>query len=96
VWEFGDVIVRGSRSLRDAATGRRADGLAGPGSHTMHILLNTAVTFESRDRAVAESNWLFVRVVEGVLTRCLGGQYRDQLTKTRSGWRISRRTITSL
>jgi hypothetical protein len=60
-----------------------------------HLTTNLVVDVEG-DRAVASSDYLFLRFVDGTLTLLFSGRYRDELVRTEDGWRILSRVVTPL
>ncbi len=60
-----------------------------------HLTMNVIVDVEG-DRAVAHSDYLFVRVVDGTPTPLFSGRYRDELLRAGGGWLISSRVVTPL
>jgi ketosteroid isomerase-like protein len=100
VWEMpGNPLVglpADQRSGRDdiaaGVVARRAAGVQGPGTHTMHMLTTTAVTVDG-DEAEADSCYLFYG--DAAATPALRGigRYHDVLRRTPDGWKVVRRTV---
>ena len=60
-----------------------------------HLTMNVIVDVEG-DRAVAYSDYLFVRMVDGAPMPVFSGRYRDELVRAGSGWLIRSRVVTPL
>jgi hypothetical protein len=60
-----------------------------------HLTMNVIIDVEG-DRAVAHSDYLFVRIVDGTLTPLFSGRYRDELLRAEGVWLISSRVVTPL
>jgi 3-phenylpropionate/cinnamic acid dioxygenase small subunit len=59
-----------------------------------HLTVNLMLDVED-DRAVASSDYLFVRV-GGILTPLFSGRCRDDLVRAEDGWRIRSRVVEPL
>jgi uncharacterized protein (TIGR02246 family) len=93
-WEMPGVRVReGREDIVAAGAERRAAGVAGPGSRTLHQVsaLSVAVTGDS---AVAMAYWQFHVNTDAVPTVRLAGHYRDTFRRTADGWLLHHRQIT--
>jgi 3-phenylpropionate/cinnamic acid dioxygenase small subunit len=73
---------------------RRAMGVQGPGSNTMHLVTTIAVDVDGDD-ASASSTWMFVADTTTSPRIQAVGRYRDTLRRTPVGWRLARREITA-
>jgi 3-phenylpropionate/cinnamic acid dioxygenase small subunit len=60
-----------------------------------HLSTNVVVDMEG-DQAVASSDYLFLRIVDGTVTPVFTGRYRDELVRAESGWLIRSRVVTPL
>ena len=92
-WAFGDVVLTGRAALDEAARGRRASGLAGPGTSSRHVISTTAVELDG-DRAIARSYWQFYVDTATAPRLDSMGAYVDHLVRTPDGWQVDRRDIT--
>jgi 3-phenylpropionate/cinnamic acid dioxygenase small subunit len=66
-----------------------------PERRDKHLTMNVIVDVEG-DRAVASSDFLFVRMVDGTLTPLYAGRYRDELVRGDGRWMIRTRVVTPL
>ena len=80
---------RGRDEIEAGVRERRAAGVQGPGTGTMHTVTTTAVRFDGDDAAVAESYFGFYRSTELLSV----GVWRDVLRRTPDGWRLGERAI---
>jgi uncharacterized protein (TIGR02246 family) len=85
---------RGVAEIEAGVGERRAAGVQGPGSNTMHVVTTTAVDV-SGDEAVAVSTWMFIADTTAAPRVQAVGRYRDTLRRTPDGWRLARREITA-
>ncbi|MFJ6573974.1 nuclear transport factor 2 family protein [Streptomyces sp. NPDC091292] len=92
-WEMPGLVVRHGRTqICQAGAERRASAIAGPGTHTRHLISTTAVTVQG-DEAVAESCWQFyVGTGERPVPASMG-TYRDTLRRTDEGWQVAERIV---
>lgn len=103
VWEMPDnpqVGVGASRRAGRSAIAagveeRRALGVQGPGSATIHVVTTSVVRFRDDDRADVSSYWLYY--ADAATTPVLRslGQYEDVVRRTGAGWRLAHRRITT-
>ena len=102
VWEMpanADLGLPATRSAGHAEVGagvkeRRALGLQGPGSHTLHVVASSAVTIASSTEASARSAWMYYARVDGNLTLKSAGRYDDRFVREPDGpWRLRHRTV---
>lgn len=70
-------------------------GMNPPERRGKHLTMNVIVDVEG-DRAVAYSDYLFVRIVDGTLTPLFSGRYHDDLLRAEGGWLIRWRVVTPL
>lgn len=83
---------RGHAEILAGAVKRRADGIAGPGSHTRH-LISTSIVEVQGDAATARSIFLFYGNTHATPELRMMGVWADELMRTDEGWKLSRRTI---
>ncbi len=93
VWNIPGAPVRGHDEIRDALVARRAQGVAGPGTQTRHMVSTTAVTVDG-DSASANSYFQFFTDTVVAPTLRAVGAYRDTFTRTNDGWKLQTRDIT--
>src|ERR1700731_2618297 len=88
-WRMGEHVQSGADEIVAAAAARRAEGVSGPGTGTMHLV--TPLTIEgSGAPAPAVSYYVFLSGTTIATT----GTYHDELARTGHGWQITRRDIT--
>ncbi|MGN5235952.1 nuclear transport factor 2 family protein [Rhodococcus sp. SJ-3] len=100
VWEFpggggSGLVAQVRRGREDALAGareRRADGVQGPGTGTMHVITNVSVD-PAGDDATSMAYWHFVTGVGGTPVIRSSGVYRDRFVRTASGWQLTHRRI---
>ncbi|HEV3358650.1 MAG TPA: nuclear transport factor 2 family protein [Pseudonocardiaceae bacterium] len=93
-WEMpGAPIRRGRADIVAAGAQRRAAGATGPGSHTRHAVLTTAVTVAG-DQASATSYWQFFTTTDTAPVLASMGKYDDHLVRAGAGWLLRHRRIT--
>lgn len=83
---------RGHAAIRAGAEERRASGIAGPGTHTRHLISTTAVDVEG-DTASARSIFLFYGETHATPVLQMMGVWEDEFVRSAAGWKLSRRTI---
>jgi len=102
VWEMPantDLGLPATRSAGHAEVSagvreRRALGLQGPGSHTLHVVASSAITIASANEASARSAWLYYARVDGSLKLNSAGRYDDRFVRDQGGpWRLRHRTV---
>jgi 3-phenylpropionate/cinnamic acid dioxygenase small subunit len=72
---------------------RRAAGVQGPGSRTMHVISTIRIDIVE-DRATAHLYWQFYGdTTNGGVLRSMG-RYDDEYAKTAGGWKLARRVVT--
>jgi uncharacterized protein (TIGR02246 family) len=92
-WEMPGGVRRGHDEIRAGGAARRAEGTAGPGSATRHLVSTVAVELYG-DTAVVQSYWQFLTHTTTAPHLDAAGHYRDTLIRTDRGWRVARREIT--
>lgn len=88
-WTMAGATQHGADEIVAATAARRGDGTSGPGTGTRHVVI-PAVIEVNGDSATSVSHFLFLA---GLEIRN-AGTYRDTLTRTPEGWKISARDIT--
>lgn len=83
---------RGHAEIREGAVGRRADGIAGPGTHTRHLISTSHVDVQG-DTATARSIFLFYGNTHQTPELRMMGVWEDEFLRTDAGWKLGRRTI---
>jgi hypothetical protein len=100
-WEVRDVPgssapsfapVDGRANILAAAKKRRAEGLAGPGSHNYHVLSPPVVTLKG-DTATAISYLIFFKNATTKPESTLFRIYKDNFRRTPQGWKLAARYI---
>jgi hypothetical protein len=66
-----------------------------PDRRGKHLTMNVIVDLEG-DRAVAYSDYLFVRIVDGTPVPLFSGRYRDELVRAECGWLIQSPMVSPL
>jgi len=84
---FGDDAVTGRQELHAWFERRQT-----PERRGKHLTFNPIVELGGR-RARAASDFVFLRLVDGVPTPAITGRYRDELRREAGHWRIERRDI---
>ena len=94
VWDAGAAIGvrRGKADIIAGGRERRANGVAGPGTHKRHVITTTAVQLEG-DRARARSYMLFPVDCDGAPRIGVVTVYQDEFHRTASGWKLAHRKI---
>lgn len=100
VWEYpgvGDVGLEaqvrcGKADALAGAVERRESGLQGPGTGTLHVVTNIAVT-PGDGEATSTAYWHFVTGVGAATVIHASGVYRDRFVRTASGWVLAHRRI---
>lgn len=95
-WELDGEVVQGREAITIASARRRAMGVTGPGSGTLHLVSTFEVEVISAERACARSCFQFVgrRGQEIVVLLC--GTYLDSFVHTPEGWRITDRVLRTI
>lgn len=84
---FGDDVVTGRDSLTTWFAKRQP-----PERRGKHLTLNIVVDVDG-DTATAVSDYVFLRLIDGVITPAIAGRYRDSLRRDSARWVIERRDI---
>ncbi len=101
-WEMPDnprlglagSVRRGRAEIAAGVRERRAAGVQGPGSETMHVITTTSVQFDGADAVHAHTYFLYYATASTAPTLRNMGQYHDTMRRTDHGWKLARRTIT--
>jgi uncharacterized protein (TIGR02246 family) len=93
------VGIRASRragrpELAAGVRERRALGVQGPGTATIHVVTTVTVERTGADTASASSYWMYYVRCDGAPELRSMGHYADDVRRTDDGWRIARRRIT--
>jgi uncharacterized protein (TIGR02246 family) len=102
VWEMPDnpqvgvgaSVRRGRSSIAEGVRERRAMGIQGPGSATIHVITTIAVQVAGPDSAVSSAYWMYYSRLDKAPHLQSVGHYEDSLRRTPSGWKVARRRIT--
>lgn len=93
-WEMpGGLIRKGREEIVAGGAERRAAAVAGPGTHTRHLVGTVSVALDG-DRAEVESYWQFFAATDSIPSLHSMGHYRDLFQLTADGWRLHYRQIT--
>jgi 3-phenylpropionate/cinnamic acid dioxygenase small subunit len=93
-WEMPGAPVRHGRAeIVAAGAERRASGTTGPGSHTRHAVLTTAVTITG-EHALVTSYWQFFTSTDTAPVLASMGKYDDHFVRTGHGWLLRHRRVT--
>jgi ketosteroid isomerase-like protein len=93
VWEgAGYPARRGHADILTGARERRASGIAGPGTHTRHVVANSVIQLQG-DAARATSVFHFYGNTDATPELRILGVYNDELRRTPKGWKLARRSI---
>lgn len=88
VFERGKMRLEGRAALLAFLEKRQAAAQRG-----RHLTLNPEIDVDG-DRATAQSDFLFMRIVDGKIVPLITGRYRDDLVRCDDGrWRFARRLI---
>jgi len=85
---------RGRDAIAEGIRERKAAGVQGPGSNTMHAVSTISVTVDGPDSARAQSNFVFFTSTTTAPTIQSVGRYDDTFALAAGGWKLTRRTIT--
>ena len=83
---------KGKADIKAGVLERRAAGIQGPGTHTLHTLTTTAVTVTG-DRATARS---YMNMMANTHTKpevSIACIYNDEFAKQGDGWKLASRRI---
>jgi 3-phenylpropionate/cinnamic acid dioxygenase small subunit len=92
VWNFPGGARSGQADILAGAIERRANGSAGPGSNSRHLVSTIDIQVEVD---TATSNAYFMYIAETDVAPQIGsiGHYRDTWARTVTGWRIKERVV---
>ncbi|NHF62166.1 nuclear transport factor 2 family protein [Microcella pacifica] len=90
--DLAPQVRRGYDELAAGVHERRASGMQGPGSHTMHDISSIDIRVDG-DTARATSYFRYYRSTDATPELVTMGRYDDEFTKTVDGWRMRRRVI---
>ena len=90
------VTYTGRAAAMEGVRSRRAAGVQGPGSGTMHIVNDVVVTPESADRASASAAWQYLITGASGPQIAAFGSYRNRVRRTAGRWLLERREVTVL
>lgn len=85
---------RGHDEIAAGIDDRRAAGLQGPGSATMHVVTTVSVVADGTDSATARSSFLYWGDTTTAPAVRSMGRYEDAFRRTDGGWKLARRIIT--
>ena len=84
----------GRAEIEAGVNERRAAGVQGPGSDTMHVISTVRIEVVDEDRARSHLYWQFYgETAAGGELRSMG-RYDDEYRRTTNGWKLSRRVVT--
>lgn len=100
IWELAQAqglpldpqIVRGREAILAGVLERRAAGLQGPGTHTIHAVQRTTVHFAG-ETARAASIFLYYTQSDQTPQLAALGQYDDTLVRENGQWMLAKRVI---
>jgi 3-phenylpropionate/cinnamic acid dioxygenase small subunit len=93
VWGGGGQPQRkGHGEILEGARARRASGLSGPGSHTLHVLTTSAIRLEG-ENATSRSVFHYYTNTDATPALLIIGIYEDSFRRTAAGWKLSGRVI---
>lgn len=84
--------VHGREAILAGVIERRAAGIQGPGTHSIHAVQRTTVTVDG-DAAHADSIFLYYTHTDQTPTLVALGQYDDAFVRTEGRWLLAKRTI---
>jgi 3-phenylpropionate/cinnamic acid dioxygenase small subunit len=101
VWEMPDnpvVGVAGSKrvgrdDIRAGVVERRAAGLQGPGSGSLHVIATILVLVGPGDEAAGRAYWQFYGDTASTPVLRSMGRYDDTYRRTAAGWQLAHRSI---
>ena len=89
-FQFGRWTVEGHAGLRRWFERNQSPALRGK-----RLGGDLLIDFDG-DRAVVRSDFVFLAIVDGVLSPLIAGRYRDELRRVDGDWLIHRRAATTL
>jgi ketosteroid isomerase-like protein len=87
--------TRGRAAILAGGQKRRAEGMAGPGSHVAHAIQSSAVTV-SGNTAQARTYVVIYKNAHAAPEAMAIRMYLDDLVRTPEGWKVSSRLIDSV
>ena len=88
------ATLRGHDEIRASVRARRASGMQGPGSETVHIVSNIVVVPSGVAHARATANWCFYRMVAATPVLSSMGSYDDSYRRDGDNWLLHHRRAT--
>jgi 3-phenylpropionate/cinnamic acid dioxygenase small subunit len=103
VWQFGGnlheglspVRVEGREAIKVDRLARRLRGVQGPGTPNRHLITTLAVDVSDDDTARADSYFLLMTDTTGIPRIRNIGHYHDSFVRTKEGWKLAFRQITT-
>lgn len=83
---------KGRPEILAGARERRASGIAGPGTHTRHVL-TTSIVRVAKDTTECRSVFLFYSNTQAKPVLEMMGVWQDEIRRTSEGWKLARRSI---
>ena len=93
LWNIPGAPVRGHEQIREGLIARRAQGIAGPGTATRHMVSTIAIVVDG-DTATSRSYFQFFSETTTTPTLRAVGAYHDVFIRTGDGWKLQQRDIT--
>lgn len=84
---------RGRADIRAGVEERRAAGVQGPGSDSLHVITTIRVEVDGSDVAHGHAYWMYWAGTSTAPTVTSMGRYHDEFRRTPNGWRLAHRTI---
>lgn len=93
-WDGGAALgtSQGHPEILAAAKQRRADGRAGPGTHSRHVITTQVVDVDG-DRASGRAVFHYYTKTDATPTLSLMGVYEDEFARTQRGWCLASRRV---
>ena len=92
-WGGGGQPQRnGHAEILEGARERRASGVSGPGSHTLHVLTTSAIQLDG-ENATSRSVFHYYTNTDATPVLLIIGVYQDSFRRTAQGWKLSGRVI---
>ena len=101
-WEMPDnpsiglagSVRTGRDTIEEGVHERRAAGVQGPGSDSLHAIITSSISFDDADTARAHTYFQYYASTTTAPTLQNMGQYRDTFRRTPDGWKLAERIIT--
>ncbi len=84
---------RGRDEIRAGVEERRAAGLQGPGSQTLHVITTLSVDVDGSDEATSHCYFLYFGDTASSPALRTAGQYHDTYRRTPAGWKLAYRRV---